>query len=174
MHQVSGGVMGNKRKTPIERIADLFRLLESDHEGEVMGAVAAMKRLCRSEGLAFADIAIAISNHQGEIEEKKYSDSDAEIIFARGVEKGRIEEARKQQAPPEFYDADGYPRWNEIALFCRKSSDRLHNEWERTFINDMAGKTLLREPTKKQAKHLLAIFVKLGGCYDPKATHLRR
>ena len=63
---------------------------------------------------------MVIENTSGEIEEKKYSDTDAEIIFAKGVEKGRAEEARKQTAPPEFYDADGYPRWNEIAVFCQK------------------------------------------------------
>jgi hypothetical protein len=55
-----------------------------------------------------------------EIEAKKYTDADAEEIWKKGIEKGRAEEARKQAAPPEFYDADGHPRWNEIALFCQK------------------------------------------------------
>jgi hypothetical protein len=81
---------------------------------------------------------------------------------------------RKRDVPPEFYDADGRPRWNEIALFCQRNITRLRDEWERTFVNDMAGKTLWREPTEKQGKHLIAIFVKLGGYYDPKAAHLRR
>jgi hypothetical protein len=115
-----------------------------------------------------------IENCNGEIEEKKWSDADAEIIFSRGVEKGRTEEARKHEAPPEFYDTDGQPRWNEIALFCQNNIARLRNDWERTFINDMAGKTLLRRPSEKQAKYLLAIFVKLGGRYDAKTAHLCR
>ena len=42
-----------------------------------------------AEGLAFNDIATVIENCNGEIEGLRYSDSDAEIIFARGVEKGR-------------------------------------------------------------------------------------
>jgi hypothetical protein len=67
--------MSAKRKTAIERIADLFRLLDSDFEGEVLGAVSAMKRLFRSEGLSIADIATVIAKHQGEVEEKKYSDA---------------------------------------------------------------------------------------------------
>jgi hypothetical protein len=75
--------------------------------------------------------------------------------------------------PPAFYDADGQPRWNEIALFCQKNFERLNGDWERVFINDMAGKTLWRQPTEKQDKRLLAIFVKLGGRYDPKAAYLR-
>ena len=161
-------------ETITKRIGKFIRMLGSSFEGEAHNALAMMKRLLETEGLTFNDIATVIENHQGEIEERKYSDTDAEIIFAKGMEKGRAEEARKKNLPPEFYDADGYPQWNAIALFCQRSEARLRDEWERTFINDMAGKTLYREPTEKQAKHLLAIFVKLGGHYDPKAAHLRR
>jgi hypothetical protein len=157
-----------------KRIARLMRMLGSSYEGEWHNAVTMMKRTLEAERLTFNDIATVIENHQGEIEEKRYSDADAEIIFERGVEKGRVEEARKHQAPPEFYDADGQPRWSEIALFCQKHVTQLRSQWEITFINDMAGKTLWREPSDKQAKHLLAIFVKLGGSYDPKTTHIHR
>jgi hypothetical protein len=149
-------------------------MLSSDYDNEVLAAVGRMKNLFKAEGLSFSDIATVIENCNGEIEEKKYSDSDAEIIFTKGVEKGRAEEARKQETPPEFYDIDGRPRWTAIALFCQKNIARLRDEWERTFINDMAGKTLWREPSEKQAKHLLAIFVKLGGHYDPKTANIRR
>jgi hypothetical protein len=83
--------MSDKRKAVTERIADLFCMLESNHDGEVLGAIAAMKRLFQGNGLSFADMATVIADHQGEIEEKKYSDADAEIIYARGVEKGRAE-----------------------------------------------------------------------------------
>jgi hypothetical protein len=157
-----------------KRIARLMRMLGSSYEGEWHNAVTMMKRTLETERLTFNDIATVIENHQGEIEERKYSDADAEIIFARGVEKGRVEEARKREAPPEFYGADGEPRWAAIALFCQKHVTQLRSTWEREFINDMAGKTLLREPSEKQAKHLLAIFVKLGGSYDPKTTHIHR
>lgn len=157
-----------------KRIARLFRMLGSNFDGEVHNAVAAMKRLLAAEGLTFNDIATVIEGHNGEIEQKKYSDADAEIIFNKGVEKGRVEEARKQAAPPEFYDSDGQPRWNEIAVFCQKQKDQLRSDWEREFVTDMAGKTLYREPSEKQAKHLMGIFVKLGGYYDAKTVHLRR
>jgi hypothetical protein len=155
-----------------KRIGKLFRLLSSEHDGEVLNAARAMQRLLESERLSFHDIAAVIEGCNGEIEERKYSDTDAEIIFARGVEKGRVEQARERDAPPEFYDADGEPRWLEIALFCQKNGEALRSEWERTFINDMAGKLLWREPSEKQAKHLLAIFIKLGGRSDPKTMHV--
>jgi hypothetical protein len=133
-----------------------------------------MKQQLLTEGLSFNDIATVIENANGEIEERKYSDADAAIIFDRGVERGRTEEAKRRELPPEFYDADGHPRWNEIALFCQRNIVQLRGDWERTFINDMAGKTVWREPTESQAKHLIAIFVRLGGYYDPKAAHICR
>jgi len=104
-----------------KRIASLFRMLNSNFEGEVLGAVTAMKRLFAAEGLTFHDIATVIENCNGEIEERKYSDSDAEIIFVRGVEKGRAEQARKREqiVPADYYDEDGHPRWNAIAMFCQ-------------------------------------------------------
>jgi hypothetical protein len=146
-----------------KKIARLLRLFGSNFEGEAVSALMAMKRLVASEGLSFNDIATVIENHQGEIEEKKFSDTDADIIFARGMEKGRVEEARKRDLPPDFYDADGCPQWHSIALFCQKNHQQLRDDWERTFIDDMAGKTVYREPSEKQAKYLLAIFIRLGG-----------
>ena len=112
-----------------KRIAKLFRLLASDFDAEALNAARRMKQLLAVGGLSFNDIATVIENANGEIEEKKYSDSDAEIIFTKGVEKGRAEEARKQETPPEFYDIDGRPRWTAIALFF----------WQNTAISYQRG-----------------------------------
>jgi hypothetical protein len=156
-----------------KRVGKLVRSMGSNFEGEATVAATKLLRLLASEKL-FNDLATLIENCDGQIEEKKYSDADAEVIFARGADKGRDEEARKQQAPPEFYDADGQPRWYEIADFCRKNMERLSSEWERGFADDLPANLIkFGRPTPKQAKHLLAIFVKLGGHYDPKTTHLR-
>jgi hypothetical protein len=158
-----------------KRIAKLFRLLASDFDGEVLSAVRRMRQLLTVEGLSFNDIATVIENCNGEIEEKKYSDSDAEIIFTKGVEKGRAEEARMREAPPEFYDIDGSPRWYEIAVYCQQNSTQLRNEWERNFANDIPCRIIrFGKPTEKMIPHLLAIFVKLGGHYDPKTANVRR
>jgi hypothetical protein len=45
-----GGGMNTLNEPAAKRIATLFRLLESNFEGEVLGAVAAMKRLFAAEG----------------------------------------------------------------------------------------------------------------------------
>jgi len=158
-----------------KRIAKLFRLLASDFDGEVLNAARRMKQQLATEGLSINDIAVVLENANGEIEERKYSETDAKIIFEKGIEKGRKEEARKQEAPPEFFGTDGQPRWYEIAVFCQQNSAQLRNEWERSFANDMPGNIIkYSAPTEKQAKHLLAIFVKLGGRYDRKTAHVHR
>jgi hypothetical protein len=145
-----------------KRIGKLVRMFGSSFENESHVALTKLKRVLDEEGLTFNDLATVLENANGEIEELKYSDADAEIIFTRGVEKGRAEEARKQQAPPDFYDADERPRWNAIALFCQQQHQRLRPN-EQEFIDDMAGQTMWREPTEKQAKWLLSIFIRLGG-----------
>jgi hypothetical protein len=145
------------------RVAKLFRLLASDFDGEVLSAARHMKHQLVAEGLSFNDIAIVIENCNGEIEERKYSDADAEIIFARGVEKGRAEQAHKPPLAEDFYDgASGAPRWNAMAMFCLERRERMRAH-ELQFVEDMAGHTLSYEPSEKQGKWLLAIFIKLGG-----------
>jgi hypothetical protein len=155
-----------------KKLSRLIRMLSSSYENEQHNALRMMQRTLEAAKLSFNDIAVLIENHSGEIESKKYSDADADIIYAKGVEKGRAEEARKVTLPPEFFGTDGQPQWNVIALFCQKHVNQLRSDWERTFISDMAGKTMWREPSEKQAKHLLAIYVRLGGSYDPKALHI--
>jgi hypothetical protein len=147
-----------------KRIANLFRLLSSQFDGEVLGAVAAMRRLFQAEKLTFHDIASVIESCNGEIDEKKFSEADAQVIFERAFAMGRAEEAVKQQrfAPADYYDADRQPRWDAIARFCQRKSERLRPS-EQKFVDDMAGNTLWRTPTEKQARWLMTIFLRLGG-----------
>jgi hypothetical protein len=153
------------------RIGKLIRLLASNVESEAIGAATALRRVQQTEGFSFNVLANLIES----FDERKYSNGDAEIIFMRGEKKGRRQDVGKQQAPPEFYDADGHPRWLEIASFCQQNSARLRDEWERNFANGIVSKIIrYGGPTEKQSRCLLAIFVKLGGRYDPKALHLRR
>jgi hypothetical protein len=60
-------------------------------------------------------------------------------------------------------------------VFCQQNSKFLNNEWEQNFVNDMPSKIIkYGKPTERQVLHLLAIFVKLGGHYDPKTVHVHR
>jgi hypothetical protein len=161
----------NKKFRPCvlaKRIASLVRLMSSNIPGEADGAAGGLKRLLQSEGL-FNDLAVLIENANGAIEELKYSDTEVEVIYQKGVEKGRVEGAKTQTAPPEFFDEFGEPRWLEIAMFCQQNSARLRSQWEQGFANDIPGSVAkYGHPTERQIPHLLAIFVKLGGCCDPE------
>ena len=146
-----------------KRIATLFRILSSDFDGEVLSAVAAMKRLFAAEGLAFNDIATVIESCNGEIEERKYSDSDAEIIFERGVEKGRAE-SRGRSLSANYFDEDGEPRWAEIAKFCHEHPAlRSLKPNEQEFIDELQAKLRWRSPSRAMGGFALSIFWKLGG-----------
>ncbi len=115
-----------------KRIAKLFRSLSSDFDGEVLGAVAAMKRLFAAEGLSFHDIATVIESCNGEIEDRKYSDADAKAIFERGMAKGRAEQ---QDNNLEFFDGDGRPRWYDMAVYlpaqCRAAAQPVGKRFHR-------------------------------------------
>ena len=60
-------------------------------------------------------------------------------------------------------------------MYCQQNSTQLRNEWERNFASDMPSRIIkYGKPTEKMIPHLLAIFVKLGGRYDPKTANVRR
>ena len=106
--KINVNTMADLNESTAKRIAKLVRLMSSEYDGEWSNAVRMLKLVLQNEGLTFNDLAAVIENCDGAIEERKYSDADAAIIFARGLEKGRAEEAHKREAPPEFYDADGH------------------------------------------------------------------
>src|SRR5262245_35484099 len=155
-------VVSALNETTAKRIGKLVRMFSSSFENEGHNALRKLKSLLGEERLTFADIATVIESHSGEIEELKFSESDMKEAYGCGMEKGRVEEARRQHRPPEFYDEDGRPRWNAISLFCQRQQERLKPS-EKEFVDDMAGKTMWREPTEKQAKWLLSILIRLGG-----------
>jgi hypothetical protein len=138
-------------------------MLGSSSDGESSNAATALRRFIESEGVPANDLTMILTNWDGQIEERKYSDSDVEIIFERGKEAGRTEETRNRPLgdSTEYYDADGNPQWHAIALYCQRHGLNLPPN-HREFIDDMTGNTMWREPTPKQGKYLLSLFFKLG------------
>jgi hypothetical protein len=155
--------MGALNEPVAKRIATMFRLLGSNYDGEVLNAVAAMKRLFAAEELTFHDIATVIENANGEIEQLKYSDSDAETIFNRGVEKGRAESCG-QILSADYFDEDGEPRWEEMVKFCLSNPAFTSlKPNEREFIDELQTKLRWRTPSRPMGGFLLSIFWKLRG-----------
>jgi hypothetical protein len=157
---------GIDKRKPCElarRIGRLVRMMASTYESEALVALTKLGQMLPAEGLSFNEIATLIENCDGAIEERKYSDSDAKIIFEKGMERGAENARAEAAAPPEYYDEAGQPRWVEITFFCQSKRERLRPQ-EQNFVDDMAGRAVWgREPTEKQGRWLLSIFVRLGG-----------
>ena len=148
-----------------KRIGKLVRMFGSSFENERHVALSKLQTMLDEEGLTFNDIAVVIENGGGEIEQLKYSDSDLETIFTKGVEKGRKENTAHALSK-QFFDAGGEPRWEEIAKFCESNPARTSlkpNEQE--FIDEMLVKLRWRSPTRPMGGFLLSIFWKLGGTF---------
>jgi hypothetical protein len=159
--------MSALKEATAKRLAKYFRLLASDHDGEVSAALQAAKRLLAAEGLNFNDIGIVIENAvvDGplEIEAKKFTETQANKIYETGKQDGRAEEANNRPAVEvtEYYDASGNPQWNAIALYCQKHIQLLPAR-NHEFVDKMASQTTYREPSPAQGNYLISLFRQLG------------
>jgi hypothetical protein len=120
-----------------ERVGKLIRLLSSDKDAEVVASARALKRTLESAGTDLHGLAKLIEERIRKTENALHGSG-------------------------EFRDIDGNPDWHEIAKWCQRRANRL-NEKECKFVDDMTGHTAWREPTEKQGKWLMSIFLKLGG-----------
>ena len=150
------------------RICKLVRMFGAS-DGEATAALAALRRYFAQENLSFNDLAEAIEKVAGGCytgEELKAAAAKAKQF---GEQSGYAKAKRETSGPPEFYDTDSEPRWYEMALFIDERKSRL-NGWERSFVEGDANRGSLvanmakfGSPTPKQTKHVLGIFIKLGG-----------
>jgi hypothetical protein len=136
------------------KLAQYVRLLSSDKEGEVVAAAHAIMRTLKKAGADIHVLADRIEHANG----GKLTEAEMKKIYDAGVR----DTENKQHGSGDFHNADGTPEWNAIALFCQRHQDRLWAN-ELRFINDMAERTVWREPTERQGKWLRSIFYRLGG-----------
>jgi hypothetical protein len=97
---------------------------------------------------------VGLTNGLSKAEMKKLYDAG----YADGVRAGE----NKEFNGTDFCGVDGLPDWEEIARYCQVNNSKLSDK-ESNFVDDMASRTVWREPTEKQAKWLKSIFLKLGG-----------
>jgi hypothetical protein len=150
-------------KTYEQKLANVVRRLASDHDGEVIAAVSALKRLLASRDADLNDFAGAVELlATGGLEQ-----AELERVFEAGRAKGLSEAGCRQAEELAVYGQrlDGSYDWLAIALFCQRETTRLRDGKEREFVDDMASRLSFpgREPTGKQSTWLLAIFRRLGG-----------
>ena len=148
--------MNAGRTTPEQKLGNFIRLLAREQDGEALAAARAIVRTLKSTGADIHTLAERVENANG----GKLTDTEMRKLYDAGFQAGM--RAVESRSTGEFHNVDGTPAWNEIALFCQQNSNRLR-ENEREFVNDMAARSVWREPTEKQAKWLKSIFYRLGG-----------
>jgi hypothetical protein len=147
------------RTTPDQRLGTLIRLLASEQDGEALAAARAIVRTLKSTGADIHVLAERVETANG----GKLTDADMRKLYDAGFAAGkRAGESKQHGGSDGFHNVDGTPDWHEIARFCQQSNGRLRPN-EQTFINDMAARSVWREPTEKQEKWLRSIFYRLGG-----------
>jgi hypothetical protein len=131
------------------RLGKLIRLLSSDKDGEVLAAVAAIRRTLDAEKLDLHALADGIDGSG------KGSQADYAIAWNAGYSAGK--EAAEREAPHR-----DQPSWHDIACECREHADELGAR-EQQFVHDMCRRTVRGGAlTEKQAKWLRDIYVKVG------------
>jgi hypothetical protein len=141
----------------VGKLAACIRMLSSDKDGDVITAARGLVRMLKGAGTDIHVFAERIAKPNGGL-----TDAEMRKLYDAGYEAGVRAVENKQHGSGDFHNVDGLPSWNEIALFCQQNNDRLRAT-ERQFIDDIASRTVWREPTEKQAKWLRSIFYRLGG-----------
>ena len=142
----------------VNKLATFIRLLSSDKEGEVIAAAHAIKRTLKAAGADIHTLAERIEKPNG----SGLTEAEMKKLYDAGYNAGRRDAENKHFGPADFHNVDGTPNWHQMALCCQQHSSLLRGQ-EQTFINDMASRTVWREPTEKQQKWLKSIFYRLGG-----------
>ena len=97
---------------PIPRLAALIRLLASDRDGEVLAAVAAIKRTLKAAGSDIHAFAGQLGGNG------RISDHDMQRLFDAGYKVG-LEQGKAQAAPDARPETSRRAlSWREIARRC--------------------------------------------------------
>jgi hypothetical protein len=142
-----------------KRIAKLIRMLGSSG-GERRTAFAALERTMQGEGISWSDIGNVI-------EEGKYSESElqeyGQALHAKGVEAG-IKIGMTRASNGSSNGAGTLPSPAIMAEYCHQRPNRLKDDAQRIFINEVYAKT--RQGINLQRGtlgYLASIYIKHGG-----------
>jgi len=131
----------------VSKLAACIRMLSSDKDGDVINAARGLVRMLKGAG---ADIHVLADR----VERRK--------LYDRGYQDGVRAAENKFHGNEDFRDANTTPTWHDMAKFCQRRSARLGSR-ERDFIDQMAERTVWRDPTERQGQWLKGIWHRLGG-----------
>jgi hypothetical protein len=140
------------------KLAACLRMLSSNKDGDIVAAAHGLMRMLKGAGTDIHALADRIEKPNG----GSLTEAEMKKLYNAGYAAGMRAVENKQHGTGDFHNVGGLPAWDEIARFCQENNHRLRAS-EREFVNDMASRTVWREPTEKQAKWLRSIFYRLGG-----------
>jgi hypothetical protein len=142
----------------VNKLAACIRMLSSDKDGDVINAAHGIVRILKGAGIDIHALADRVEKPNG----GALTDAEMNKLYSAGYQDGMRATENRQRGNGDFHNVDSTPSWHEIARYCQQNNNRLRPN-EQTFINDMAARSVWREPTEKQAKWLRSIFFRLGG-----------
>jgi len=140
------------------KLGKMIRMLASDCDGDVIAAARAIRRTLRGEGLDIHALAEGIEEPNG----GALTEAEMRKLYDAGYDAGLRAAEDKHHGAADFANVDGTLSWHQMALWCQRHSSRLRAK-EQEFVNDMASRTVWREPTQRQGRWLKSIFYRLGG-----------
>jgi hypothetical protein len=148
-------------KTYEQKLGDLIRQFASDHDGEVVAAAHALKRLLASRDADFNDLAGAVES----LATGGLAEAEMNRVFEAGRQKEReeIAHARAESEAAFGLKPDGSKDWERIALYVQREKARLDARHHQ-FADDMSARMVWgRGPSERQGVYLLSLFRQLGG-----------
>lgn len=157
------------------KLGSLLRLLASNSDGEVLAAVAAIKRSLAASGHDFHALAEALTNG-GKIPQEdmqRLYDAGLEAGKAIGFKNGQLIQMAKQDAAKRPEPIGGFSHvngststtWYDIAVYCHNRPQQHRGDRESDFILDMTKRASMYTLTERQADWLRSIYLRCGG--DP-------
>jgi hypothetical protein len=132
--------MSNLLAPVADKLSKLIPRLATDHDGEIVATVRAIRRTLKSAGLDFHALSGALS-----------AEPKVVVLY---------------REPPQSEPDPG--NWREIARWCRDNDGGRLSSSERKFVVDMANRLVLNgKPTERQANWLRAIYAKLHEEFVP-------
>jgi hypothetical protein len=149
-----------KKTTPRERIAQLVRLLGATERGERASAWRALERTMESVDVTWSDLGNWIEHGDGKYTEDEMLEMVA-AIRKEGVEEGiKIGKART----PKHNGHIVLPEPSVMAEYCHERPNRLKDDAQRKFINQMYASTVQGiNPPRGPLGYLASLYIKLGG-----------
>jgi hypothetical protein len=136
------------------KLGALVRRLATNHDGEIIATVHALRRTLQSAGSDLHALADKIERPAD------LTEADMKRLFQAGYAAGLAACREARYGGDEFRSVDA--DWHEVARYCYRKRAQL-NEREAQFVESVSSQLVWREPTEKQRKWLQSIFLRLGG-----------